>query len=165
MMLKTLMKNPVLMVGILLMFIFLSSLREKGIFSSRTEKLTPTSCKATLVMLEKRIPGSWTTKCFKNNMQILINSTVDISKLKNGEKDLKAALYRDFANDLVFIAKNSPVDTLERTDAITIRVEHDLLRINAATMGKDLIKLSTMKSNRFIKDHLKATVKIQEVKK
>lgn len=162
---KSLMKNPVLVVGILFMFIFLSGLREKGFFGQRAERLTPTSCKATLVMLNKRIPANWATKCDGNNLHVDINSTIDASKLVKEKNALKMAVYRELANSLIFIAKNSPSDNIERTDAVTLTLAQAQIKINAATMGKDIAKFRTLKSEKFIMDHLYASVKVQEIVK
>lgn len=145
------------------MFIFLSGLREKGFFGSRLEKLTPTSCKATLVMLNKRIPANWKTECNGNNLHIHINTAIDETKLIKEKEAFKVAMYRELANSLIFLAKNSPSDNLERTDAITLTMEAPKFKINAATMGKDIVKFQTLKSEKFIMDHLYASVKVQEV--
>lgn len=162
---KTLMKNPVLIIGLLLMFIFLSGLREKGFFGSRVEKLTPTSCKASLVMLNKRIPANWETSCDGNNLSAHIKTTIDETKLIKEKNALKVAMYRELANSLIFLAKNSPSDNLERTDAVILTLDSSKLKINAATMGKDIVKFRTLKSEKFIMDHLYASVKVQEINK
>lgn len=162
---KTLMKNPMLMIGILLMVIFLGGLGDKSIFS-RKEKLTPTSCKAVLIMLNKRIPATWTTDCEQNNLKIHILANVELKSEEEQKRDqeLRAVLFRELANNLVFVAKNSPIDSLERTDAITMSIQAGNRKINAASFGRHVIKLNTMKSQKFIKEHLQATVKVQEVK-
>ncbi|EQC49976.1 hypothetical protein M899_2716 [Bacteriovorax sp. BSW11_IV] len=116
-------------------------------------------------MLNKRIPANWATKCDGNNLHVDINSTIDASKLVKEKNALKMAVYRELANSLIFIAKNSPSDNIERTDAVTLTLTQAQIKINAATMGKDIAKFRTLKSEKFIMDHLYASVKVQEIVK
>ena len=142
-----------------MMAIFLMTSWNK-IFGPR-ESLIPSSCKAVLVMLNKRIPATWSTQCegkTKNNLFINMHTHIKAAD----DLTLKKALYRTLANNLVFIAKNSPADSLERVDIVRLKMNHHKIEINAITEGKDIIKFSTMKDPDFIKDHLKLTVQVQE---
>lgn len=161
---KLLTKYPILMVGILLMALFLFQLRDKGLLESRRESMTASSCRAVGVMLNKRIPSNWSSTCKGNNLAISINFAIDDKSYKDVE-NLKAIMYRDLANNLILIAKNSPSDSLERTDIVSVKMNHSKFEINAITEGKFLIKLSTIKSKELIKEHLKATVQVKESKK
>ncbi len=161
---KLLTKYPILAVGILLMTLFLFQLRDKGIFQSRRESMTASSCKAVGVMLNKRIPSNWDSTCEGNNLAISINFAIEEKNFKDVE-NLRAIMYRDLANDLILIAKNSPSDSLERTDIVRVRMNHSKLEINAVTEGRFIVKLSTIKSAELIKEHLKATVQVKELKK
>ncbi|ATH08777.1 hypothetical protein BIY24_12710 [Halobacteriovorax marinus] len=161
---KLLTKYPILMVGLLLMALFLFQLRDKGIFQSRKESMTASSCKAVRVMLDKRIPSNWNSKCEGNNLALSINMMIEQSKYKSFE-NLRAIMYRELANDLILTAKNSPSDSLERTDIVRVRLNHDKLEINAITEGRFIVKLATIKSSQLIKEHLKATVQVKESKK
>jgi hypothetical protein len=93
---------------------------------------------------------------------ISINAAIEESSFKD-IGNLRAIMYRELANDLILIAKNSPSDSLERTDIIRVRMNHPKLEINSVTEGKFIIKLSTIKSSELIKEHLKATVQVKEV--
>jgi hypothetical protein len=158
---KSLMKNPILAIGILLFSIFMMNLaRQKNFWNSRVEGLRPTSCRAVLVKLDRRIPANWNTKCEGNNLAVLI-SVQDKEDWPYG-KELQKFLYRTLANHMVHIARNSPTDNLERTDIIRIRLVHENLSINAVTEGKFIVKLATLKGSGFIAQHLKATVQIKE---
>jgi hypothetical protein len=162
---KTLMKNPILMIGILLMTIFLFQLNQKGYFSERREKLMATSCRAALVKLNRRIPASWTTKCEGNNMAVEIPLEFKLDKKldkKTSSLKLKTFMYREMANDFVVIAKNSPSDNLERTDFVRLKMMHENLEINAITEGRFLVKLATIKNKRLLAEHLKTTVNVKE---
>lgn len=79
---KTVFKNPILVIGILMMGIFLMSLfKNKSLFGDRPYKLSPSSCKSVLVNLKKRIPDGIGLSC-----QEPIFSTIDNCKklfLKN----------------------------------------------------------------------------------
>lgn len=161
MLLKSLTKNPVLAVGILMMVIFLMTVgRQQGWF--KRESLIPTSCKAVLVKLDRRIPANWSTECEGNNLAIRMNFAEEKDKPID-EKNLRQVLFRSLANNMKSIAVNSPSDNLERTDIVSIRLIHPKLTINAVSEGKYVVKLATMNDPAMIAEHLKVTVQVQEV--
>ncbi len=153
MVVKILWEKPILTIGILMFSIFLFQV-------SKNKSYIATSCRSTLVMLEKRVPVTWKCSCLKNEL------TVDVLETEVGDhqntQDLRMKLYRNMANHLIFIAKNSPQDSLERVDIIRLRLIHPKVVIQAFSLGKNAVKLSTITSKKFIAEHLKATVKIKE---
>ncbi len=160
---RKLMKNPILAVGILMMFIFLATYGPKlGLWEARSDKLRPTSCKAVLVKLKKRIPANWSAFCegdTKDNLAIKIQSShLDIKDINK----LRPLLYRQLANDMISTAKTSPKDNLERTPYVRFHVVHPMLNLNALTQGQFLVKLSTLRDPKLIAEHFKVTVNIQE---
>lgn len=163
---KSLMKNPILAIGILMMFIFLATAGPKlGWWESRTDKLRPTSCKAVIVKLERRIPANWQTGCEgprRTNLYVTINEAENSNIQNNLEKQY---IYRLLANHMISIAKNSPVDNLERTPYVRIRLHYRERVINALTEGRFIIKLATLTDPKLIAEHLKVTVQIQEAGK
>lgn len=162
MILSKLIKNPFLAIGLLMLTIILLQQGKDGIFSSRIKKLHSTSCDSALIMLSKRIPKSWDIKCEKNKMKVKIEHpappNINIEDL-NKEKFF---IYRELANDLIFIAKNSPSDSLERTTSVEVLAESKNIIINAIASGNDISKLETIKTNEFIMEHLKRAVQIKE---
>jgi len=158
MLLNSLIKKPLLPIGILLMVLLLFHLNKKGLLFGSKDRYNPTSCRSVLVMLNKRIPGHWSTKCSKNNLEVVINSELTVKNPEN----LKRVLYRTLANSLKFIASNSLEESLERTYYVTVKLQHSKLKIIALTEGKDISKLKHMNNPEMIADHLKATVKVQE---
>lgn len=90
-------------------------------------------------------------------MTVTIHSQLDAEKYP-----LPHALYRELANNLQFIARNSLNESLERTLIIRVHVIHSQMEINAITEGKDLAKLATLKRPEFIAEHLRATVQVQD---
>lgn len=161
---KLLTKYPIFMVGLLMMALFLFQARDKGFFASRRDKMIPTSCKAVRVKLKKRIPSNWSSSCEGNNLAVNINLAIEKSKISSIDQ-LRAIMYRELANDLILVAKNSPQDSLERTDIVRLNMKHSSLEINAVTEGRFIVKLSTIKSGELIKEHLKTTVQVKEFKK
>lgn len=161
---KFMMKNPVLMVGILFMAIFLFSLKDKGFFSDHNDKIKATSCSAALIMLNKRVPETWHTKCTDNNLVVIIDSRYLASK-QSDIKRLRPIFYRELANNLIFISKNSANDSLERVFMISMKMFSDKLTLNAVTEGRYLARLGSLKSSKFIAEHLRSTVQTQEVVK
>ena len=160
---KSLLRNPILMIGILMMFIFLYNLNEKyGFLSNRSELLKARSCTALLVKLKRRVAANWQVKCEKNSLAVTIDYNFDEKNLA-ANSNMKQLLYREVANNLVHIAKNSPSDILERTDYIRVRLKHSTMIINALTSGRHLVKFQTLTAPRMIAEHLKTTVQVQEV--
>ena len=160
---KTLFKNPMLIIGILMMFIFLYNLNKKnGIFSKRNNLLKAHSCTALLVKLEKRIAANWTAGCEGNSLAVTVDYELDEKKIA-AKTNIKEILYRELANYLIIVAKNSPSDNLERTDYVRIRLKHKAYTINALTPGKHLVKFQTLTSPKMIAEHMKTTVSVQEV--
>lgn len=161
---KAPLKNPVLTIGILFMAIFLMNNWGK-LFDGYGEKLNPTSCKALMVKLERRIPESWDAKCEGNNLAVEYDLKLPSTFKKDVQNPIRQFIYRDMANSLSLIAKNSPEDNLERTDIVRLRLKTDIMTVNAVTEGKMLAKLYHLTDTKLIAKHLKATVQVQEVPK
>ncbi len=157
---KSLMKKPVLVIGIILFVLFLFDQKRRS-YPLLGNRILPTSCRAVVVKLEKRIPNNWQLECEKNNLAVTIESLVSMKDEANAAL-LKGVLYRDLANNLIFIAKNSPQETLERVFIVRIHQHHPKLIIDAVTEGKDISKFATLRDTQFISDHLKATVQVKE---
>lgn len=158
MFLKTLMKKPVLMVGILLMVIFLLDLNNRGKLFNR-DSLKPTSCRSVLVMLNKRIPATWKTKCKNNNLRV----DISVNTSKNiKQKNLRAFIYRNLANNLIFIAKNSLNESLERVNFVHVHMDHKKMSVNALTEGKFICKFASITNKKFIAEHIQSTVQVKE---
>ncbi len=169
--LSSLIKNPFLAIGVLVVTILFFQLEEKGLLKSfwesfkesRRAKLTPSSCRSVRVKLDRRIPDSWETRCEGgnyNNLAVIIK--LDTSPRFDDQKRLKTYLYRQTANALVHIAQQGPSDNLERTDVIRLQVLHPQLEINAVTEGHLTVKLATLKNKKLIAQHLKHSVQIKE---
>ncbi|HAZ12021.1 MAG TPA: hypothetical protein DCY86_04470 [Bdellovibrionales bacterium] len=167
------MQRPILMIGILFMAIFLSTVNFQKHVKARNTALEAHSCPAALVQLNRHIPQSWKTECEGNDMSITI--TLDekvLEKILAQNKDPKklseaihAAHYRQLANSLTHIAKNCPNYTLERTSNIKVILETSKLKIGAYTHGQYLFKLPSLTDPTMIAEHLKATVQIKELAK
>ncbi len=165
--LKLLMKNPILAIGLLFMVIFLFQAGEKyNWWPSRTQKLMPSSCKATQVKLDRRIPAHWKSLCEGksfNNLAVIINYPVEKNAQKLEDLALNKLIYRELANDMILIAKNSPADNLERVDIVRIQFNHPQKQVNAITEGRFIVKLQTMTDRSLIAKHFQTTVQVQEV--
>jgi len=163
-MLKILLKNPVLGVGILFMIIFVLDASRRGVFKIHNDKLKAYSCNAVLVPLDRRKPDNWNTSCNANNLNIVIDLSKELSKIKE-LKMIKRAIYREMANSFTILAKASPQDNLERTDMIVIKIQSSKIHIHALSEGKFVIKFATMKHKTAILNHLKSTVTVKEFPK
>lgn len=159
---NSLMKKPILMIGIIMFSLFLFQVARKeqwGIFYN--EKLISTSCRAVLVGLEKRIPANWKVFCEGNNLAVEIEETT----IPKNATNLRPLMYRQLANHMAHVARNSTTDILEKVDFVRFRVDHPGMTINAVTEGKFIIKLATLESPEHIMAHLQSTVQVKETVK
>lgn len=156
---NSLMKNPVLAIGIILMglFLFQVSKGEKWNLFYR-EKLIATSCKAAVIRIEKKIPANWKIFCEGNNMAVEIKETAVPAEAAN----VKTLLYRQLANHMSHVARVSHADILEKVDFIRFKLEHPKMTINAVTEGKFIVKLVSLESPEHIMTHLQSTVQVKE---
>lgn len=148
------------MIGVLLMGLFIMDLFRQGKLSYR-ESLTPTSCRAVLVKLDRRIPASWNTECDGNNLNVVIQKNLK-AKDEQDPDALRKILYRELANDLVALASNSPSDNLEKTQYISVKLIHPKIEIGALSEGRYVAKFATLRDQRLLMEHLQQTVQVQE---
>lgn len=159
---NSLMKKPILMIGIIMFSLFLYQVASKekwGIFSN--DKLIPTSCKGVLVGLEKRIPANWNIFCEGNNLAVEIKEVAIPEKANN----LKSLMYRQLANHMAFVARMSAVDILEKVLFVRFHIVHPKMTIDAVTEGQYIVKLATLENAEHIMTHLKTTVQVKETVK
>lgn len=154
------MDKPILMIGILLMSVYLLTY-QRHLFFGDKDRFNPTSCKAVLVKLNRRIPGNWSTNCRGNNLEVSIQYQ-EIQKPGSKKQKVRKLLYREMANFLTYIATNSPLDNLEQVDVVSVYLHHPKILVTAVTEGKYIVKLSTIKNKQMIANHLKATVSVKE---
>lgn len=136
-----------------------AGLLDIGIF--KNARLKPTSCRAVLVGLERRVPQNWNVSCNDNNLTVVINE----QQVPAESPDFRPALYRQMANHLVSLAQTAQTDILEKVFIIHLKVKHAKMDIDAISEGKYVAKLATLTKPEFIKDHLKQTVQVKETLK
>ncbi len=156
---KYLMEKPILAIGLIMFGLFLYQVgtdQKWSIFTN--DKLIPTSCKGVLVKLEKNVPENWKVFCEGNNLAVEINEITIPPKATN----LRTLMYRQLANHMSFIARNSYTDILEKVFFVRFRLTHPKMIINAVTEGKFIVKLKTLDLPEHIMAHLKSTVQVKE---
>lgn len=159
---NNLMKKPVLAIGIILFSLFLMQVSKKekwGIFHN--DRLIPTSCRAALIRIEKKIPANWEVFCEGNNLAVEIDEIGVPEKATN----LQPLMYRQLANHMSFIARVSQADILEKVFLVRFKLTHPKLEINAITEGKFIVKLVSLDNPEHIMTHLKSTVQVKETVK
>lgn len=159
---NSLLKKPILAVGIIMFSLFLFQVAKKekwGIFHN--EKLISTPCRGVLIRLEKKVPENWKVFCEGNNLAVEIREIAIPEKANN----VKLLIYRQLANHMAFVARMATVDILEKVMFIRFRITHPDLTINAVTEGKFIVKLATLENAEHIMSHLKSTVQVQETPK
>ncbi len=153
------MEKPILAIGLLLfgLFIFQVSNEKKwGLFNN--PKLTATSCHAVVIKLEKIIPGNWKLICEGNNLAVEINEIA----IPKGATNLKTLMYRQLANHMAYVARQTHSDILEKVFFVRFKLSHPKMVINAVTEGKFIVKLATLETPEHIMSHLQSTVQVKE---
>lgn len=156
-----LLKNPILMIGVLLMIIFIFDLRKKGIFFGR-EHLKPTFCKGAIIEFEKKAPKGWDIECRDNNLHVEVESV-----LKPGTKkeNIKKEMYNELANNLMHLSKRTKQDSLGRTFQVLLKLESKTLDLVAITEGKYLAKMAMIQEPKNLLQHIQKTVQVKEISK
>ena len=137
--------------AILFCYLLFVHFDKKGVFSRRRQLLEGTPCIAALVKLELKMAKNWTLKCEKNNLIVDIDEEIPPT-VKDPNK-VKILLYREMANHLSFIAKNSPVANLELIDGILVKMKSENLEktfCDVATVPPQSPKCPNVKPNPFI---------------
>ncbi len=155
-------KNPVLLMGIVMMGIFLIEASRRGVFQEHREKLMATSCRSNAVKLNRRIPKTWTSKCKNNNLRIEIPLEMPASAKNSSLSKLRIFLFRELANAYVLVARNSAQDNLENINFVGIVIENSRIRLTSITKGEQLAPLAYLKARDLISAHIAKTVKILE---
>src|SRR5690606_37620437 len=104
---NSLMKNPVLAIGIILFGLFLYQVGQKekwGIFYN--QKLASHACNGAKIRIDKKIPANWNVFCEGNNMAVEIQEVAVPEEATN----LQMLMYRQLANHMSYIAKISTPD-------------------------------------------------------
>ncbi len=159
---NSLMKKPILTMGIIMFSLFLFQVAKKekwGIFHN--DKLVSTACRGVLIRLEKKVPENWKVFCEGNNLAVEINEIAIPEKATN----IKLLMYRQLANHMAYVARLATADILEKVMFVRFRLTHPDLIINAVTEGKFIVKLATLENPEHIMTHLKSTVQVQETVK
>ena len=169
---EKIMKNPILVLGILMMVIFLYQLQGKYTGFNRREKLMPTSCRAVMFHMKKYTPDNWQWDCEKNHLKI--NISEDLHQQQKRPKlsldEAKQMTYRLMANHFSYLAQVGPHETIERTDSIimTLTAQYKnpqelFFTIRANTTGAAVAKLKYIKEPKYVADHLRLNVLVQEL--
>lgn len=159
---NSLIKKPVLMMGIIMFSLFLYQVARKegwGIFHN--DKLQSTSCRGVLIGLEKRVPQNWKVYCEGNNLAVEIKEVAIPDKVS----DIRPLMYRQLANHMAYVARHSAVDILERVLFVRFHIEHAQMTLDAVTEGQYIVKLATLENAEHIMAHLKTTVQVKETMK
>jgi hypothetical protein len=89
---NSLLKKPILAMGIIMFSLFLFQVAKKekwGIFHN--EKLISTPCRGVLIRLEKKVPENWKVFCEGNNLAVEIREIAIPEKANN----VKLLIYSD----------------------------------------------------------------------
>ena len=163
MVLKSLLKNPILAFGILIFIIFLFQLRDNGAFQKRSENMIATSCRSVKVRLDKYLHPTWKIECNKNNLEVTIPVDPKIVPEAADKEILKAEMYKALANSYISISRYSMEESLERTMMIVVKLVHPKMIISSISEGQYVVKLKTLKNKNNLARHIHQTIQVQEV--
>ena len=130
---------------------------------NRKKMYTAASCTAVTVRLNKVKPQNWKVDCqgtFADRSDTLIIKVPLVTQ--NSEVTPKVAAYRELANHLNFVAKNSPNDNLERTSWVKISVIHPSGQADGVIPGAMLAKMKTVETSPALAEHLKTSVRVKD---
>ena len=136
---KSLLKNPVLIIGILMMSIFLMQLYRQDKLGT-SDKRKATSCLALKIRLDKRVPGHWELKCDGNNLLVWVKTNFQFPS-ETSQRQIDAAFYKEIANVYSTVAKKSIGENLEKTDSVSVRMTDPRKTIGAWSEGRMVVKL------------------------
>ncbi len=166
MVLKSLLKNPVLAFGILIFIIFLLQLRDNGAFDKRASSMMATSCRSVKVRLDKYLHPSWKIECNKNNLEVTIPADTKVIPENMEDKQiLKQEMYKALANSYISISRYAMEESLERTMMIVVKLIHPQMILSSISEGKYVVKLKTLKNKNNLARHIHQTIQVQEVTK
>ena len=157
-------KKPILSIGILFFIIFLFQLNKSGYFEKRRKVFSAASCTAVVVKLKKVVDSSWSLECnghFADRTDTL-EVKVNLLPQPNAKISTKAFAYREMANKLSFISKNSPTDNLERLSWVKISIILPEGQADGVVSGILLSKMRTLKTQEGLIGHLQNSVNVKD---
>ena len=160
-----LLKKPVLAIGILFVIILMFQLKNSGYFEKRSTMYTASSCKAITIKLNRVMPKDWKTECSGHFADKTDTLSIKVpSEIKDGtpSDQIRVLTYREMANHLSFISKNSPLDNLEKLSWVKLSIIHSSGQADGVTQGNLLAKMSSIKTPQGLIDHLKASVQVKD---
>lgn len=159
---KNALKYPVLIVGVILFGLYLSSPNTKEFWRKIDRRYKPSTCDVTKDRIQPKAPSNWSFEC--ETVQLLIVN-IDYDKKISGSLGQRQQLYMDLANYLVKLGQFSNLETMEYLRKIRMNLHTENLTIESITDGKTIVKLTNARDKKNIARLLKIGVKIKEVKK
>ena len=157
-------KKPILSIGILFFIIFLFQLQKSGYFEKRRKVFSAASCTAVVVKLKKIVTNKWSLECtghFAERTDTL-EAKVKVTPPSTDELPTKNFAYREMANNLAFISKNSPIDNLERLSWVKISIILPKGQADGVIKGISLSKMRTLKTQEGLIGHLQNSVTVKD---
>jgi|TARA_Y100001934_G_scaffold265483_1_gene343688 hypothetical protein len=159
---KNAMKYPMLIVGIILFTLFLTSDPVQKYWKGHMQKYIPNTCKAIVQRVEPKVNPDWEFEC-PGTQRLIIK--VDNSDQAVNPSQLKTLLYRKLANTYGQLAQYSNPETVAHLQIVEISIIHKQLTIFSKTDGQAIKELRAKTNPREFAAHLKLTVKVKEILK
>ncbi len=154
------MKYPILAVGVVLFTLYITNPKTKEYWENHANKFVPNSCEAVKERILKKESKRWKMEC-PGTVRLIVK--VDLTK-RSKQMNLSAQ-YRELANTLVNLGKLSNPETMSYLKVVEVYISAGSKEIKAITNGQALVELAQKKSQDAIAEHLRMTVKTQEIQK
>lgn len=157
------MDKPVLPMSILMLAITVHQFNARK--NPDWSGVNPTSCRSAIVRLKRQAPKEWVIECKQNTMHITMHDQLKDSKGKilTNIKDIKKFIYNRLANYIVFISKNSFVESLKNVEMITIWIKTPSLEVVSYVRGSSLATMSEITSQKELAARFKEWIKTREI--
>jgi hypothetical protein len=170
MVIKSLVKNPLLMIGLLMCFIAINEYRDQLSFLFRNHKVLASSCRSALVQLQKNIPkkakiqclpSPETTQALQQNLEIL---QITLPPLHDLPSQSTSELYRALAQNIAIYSLWGLEESLENVFKVHFLLRYPPLKLEilAVLSGKDFVYFRYLKDGQAVLKHLQEKVIVKE---
>lgn len=155
-------KNPVLIIGIVLFGIAMSSPKTKEYLAKQKRRFKPTSCDVLKRRIDHKKDAKWTLSCPGEDGSQGLQMDVEYSGESDEMRVIRRNMYRQIANNFVAFSHIANPESLVYLKKFKMIIHHDKIDITAATDGQAIVEFANLTGTKAIAAHLKLTVKVKE---
>lgn len=156
---KSLLKYPVLFLGLGMFLLFIFNEKTAIWWDKYTNRFKPNVCKDAATRITELGPNDWDVSC--NQQDLIIKQKFYLENIK--DNDLRKASYRHLANNLKQLSKISNPDTISLIKVINFQLRLPQKSISSFISGTSLIQLSKLTDEKAIAFFIHTSVKVKEI--